>query len=268
MDNLTIGIIGIGVLGTALKNTFEKFKLNILCYDKYKYKDNDITLIEILICDIIFLCLPTLFDSNKNEYNKDSIYEIIDFLSEYNYDGFIILKSTVEPGTTKELQNKYTHIKLIHNPEFLSAKTATIDYINQKHIVLGKSKDIDINIIISFFKYYFPLAELSITKSDESEMMKIVCNSFYATKIQYFSEIKLLCDDYNIDYNNVKNLIIKNGWINPMHTNIPGHDGKLSFGGYCFPKDIKALNEVLKKRKINNKVIQAVIDENIEMRPE
>ena len=27
-----------------------------------------------------------------------------------------------------------------------------------------------------------------------------------------------------------------------MHTNIPGSDGKLSFGGMCFPKDIRAFN--------------------------
>jgi len=77
-------------------------------------------------------------------------------------------------------------------------------------------------------------------------MMKIVCNSFYATKIQYFTEIKLLCDNLEINYNNVRELILKNGWINPMHTNIPGHYGILSFGCDCFPKDIRALNKVFK----------------------
>ena len=121
-------------------------------------------------------------------------------------------------------------------------------------------------LIKLFFIKYFPNAEISITNSDESEMMKIVCNSFYATKIQYFTEIKLLCDKLDINYNNVKELILKNGWINPMHTTIPGHDGKLSFGGACFPKDIRALNEVFKKYDVDNEVLQAVIDENTIMR--
>ena len=49
------------------------------------------------------------------------------------------------------------------------------------------------------------------------------------------------------NYNNVKKLMLSNGWINPMHTQVPGQDGQLSFGGKCFPKDIKALNELLKK---------------------
>lgn len=83
----------------------------------------------------------------------------------------------------------------------------------------------NIKLLELFFNKYFPNAEISITHSNESEMMKIVCNSFYATKIQYFTEIKLLCDNLEINYDNVRELILKNGWINPMHTTIPGHDG-------------------------------------------
>jgi nucleotide sugar dehydrogenase len=265
MSRMIIGIIGIGILGTALKNTFETFGLNVVCYDKYKNIGESLN--DLLICNIIFLCLPTLFDYENCEYNKDSICDTIKFLSENNFSGDVILKSTVEPGTTKELQNKYFNINLIHNPEFLSAKTATHDFMNQTHIVIGMPRDNDNTIINNFFKTYFPLAEISITNSNSSEMMKIACNSFYATKIQYFTEIKLLCDDLNINYNSVKDLMLKNGWINSMHTDVPGHDGKLSFGGACFPKDINALNQVLKKKNITNTVIQAVVDENKKMRP-
>jgi UDP-glucose 6-dehydrogenase len=69
--------------------------------------------------------------------------------------------------------------------------------------------------------------------------MYLLSLSYYT----FFTEIKLLCDRLNIYYDNIKKLILKNGWINPMHTNIPGSDGKLSFGGMCFPKDIRAFNE-------------------------
>ena len=96
--------------------------------------------------------------------------------------------------------------------------------------------------------------------------MKLFCNSFYATKIQYFTEVKLLCDKMNIEYNNVINLMLNNGWINPMHTYIPGPDGNLSYGGACFPKDSNALNQYMKKLNTPNAVLDASIKERNLMR--
>ena len=125
------------------------------------------------------------------------------------------------------------------------------------------------NIILyldTFFKLYFPLSKISICSSDESESMKLFCNSFYATKIQFFTEIKLLCDSLGIEYNNIRSLMLNNEWINPMHTIIPGPDGNISYGGKCFPKDIEALRQVFEKMEVSHKVIDAVINENKEMR--
>ena len=60
--------------------------------------------------------------------------------------------------------------------------------------------------------------------------------------------------------------MLKNEWINPMHTNVPGNDGNISFGGLCFPKDITALNTYLSDLNIPHKVIESVISERNEMR--
>ena len=42
-------------------------------------------------------------------------------------------------------------------------------------------------------------------------------------------------------------LIIK--IINNMHTNIPGPDGQISYGGLCFPKDTNALLKYMIKNE-------------------
>ena len=39
-----------------------------------------------------------------------------------------------------------------------------------------------------------------------------------------------------------------------MHTNVPGTDGKLSYGGACFPKDTNALNNFMIKNECINTV--------------
>ena len=54
--------------------------------------------------------------------------------------------------------------------------------------------------------------------------------------------------------------------INKMHTTVPGPDGKLSYGGYCFPKDTNALLNLMKKKDAKCKVLNATIEERNEMR--
>ena len=310
----SIGIIGVGVLGKAILESFISIKsIDIKCYDKYKIDHrSDIyvsTLADLCQCHIIFVCLPTEYDIVKKEYNKTEIDTVFCELAQLHYKGVLLLKSTVEPKTTSKLSLLYPHLTIIHNPEFLTARTATHDFRNQTHIVLGiqtafqkqdlentafqksraKTEDLEntafqksraktqendldemknsqVTYIKTFFETYFKDATVSICSSDESESMKLFCNSFYATKIQYFTEVKLLCDKLDIEYDNVIKLMLTNGWINPMHTTIPGHDGELSFGGKCLPKDINALSALCNSLNTPNEVIQAVVNENNVMR--
>lgn len=264
---MIIGIVGIGFVGSAILKSFKIKNINTICFDKFK--DGGIgNLDSLLNCNIIFLCLPTLYSEISNTYDISSIKEICDFLDTNNFKGSILIKSTIEPTTTNKLNEIY-NLNLIHNPEFLSANTAFEDFHNQKHIVLGRSDKCDLNslnIANDFYKLYYPDANISLCNSTESECMKIFCNNFYAAKIQFFNELYLISEKIGVDYNNVKNLMIKNGWINPMHTLVPGTDGKLSFGGLCFVKDTAALLSFMKSNNTPCKVLESVIEERNDMR--
>ena len=89
-----------------------------------------------------------------------------------------------------------------------------------------------------------------------------MCNSFYASKVMLFNEYYLLCSKNGSNYNVIKNLMLKNNWINSMHTSVPGPDGKLGYGGACFPKDTQALCEYMKSYNTPSSVLESVIDEN------
>jgi len=272
-----IGICGCGFVGNAIYNFFlnrkkEQIKepdYQIFVYDKYK-KVNDIeTSIDILFeTDILFICLPTNLDPLTNTYNMSEIDNTLLILNDNNYNGVIIIKSTVLPDYCFKMNNIYPRLKIIHNPEFLSARTAIEDFANQSHIILGYTKysESSIHIINDMYKTLFPNAKISISTSEESALVKLGCNSFYAMKIEYFTELYLLCQKMNISFDNVKNMMLKNNWINPMHTIIPGPDGKISYGGACFPKDIEALSNYMKDNSVSNVVLDAVIKENKEIR--
>jgi UDPglucose 6-dehydrogenase len=252
-----IGIIGCGVVGGSILKYFsEKNNLHVKGYDKYKKIGS---FEDILNSDIIFLCLPSLFKEDK--YDLQEIDNVCKLLSENNYQNILILKSTVTPETTSKLNEKYG-LNIIHNPEFLSQKTCYEDFKNQEHIVLGGENKNDLEYCETFFKTIFPKANYSILKSMESELMKISVNNFYSVKIMFFNEIYLLCQKLDISYEKVKDTMLKNNWINPMHTTVPGTDGKLGFGGMCFPKDTNAFYHYLKNNVEHFKVIESVVEEN------
>ena len=173
--------------------------------------------------------------------------------------------------TTENLVKQYPILRFVHNPEFLTAKTAYEDFHNQSHIVLGMSSNTtgeDIEILKKMYSDFYPKAEISICSSTESESMKIFCNTYYSVKVQYFTELYLLCKKMGCSYEKVKDLMLKNNWINPMHTTIPGPDGMVSYGGYCFPKDTNALLKFMEKMESPNAVLKNTIEERDEMRPE
>ena len=216
----------------------------------------------------MFLALPTLYSEDKRKYDTSAIEETLQFLDKHSYRGVILNKSTVEPTSTQQWDTKY-RLSMIHNPEFLTARTASKDFANQKHIVLGCGKyctQDQKNMVSSWYKKCFPSANISTCLSNESEMMKITANSFYATKIQFFNEIYSLCNTLGIDYDRCIDLVLKNNWVNPMHTTVPGPDGKLSYGGACFPKDTNALCSLMERQGVYRKVLEATIQEQKEMR--
>ena len=263
---MNIGIIGYGFVGQAIYNYLKNVNnINIFVYDKYK----NINSIDIIFTtEILYICLPTEYSDELKTYDMSSYDSTLKILAENNYNGIILIKSTILPNYCSELNDQYNMLTIIHNPEFLTARTASEDFANQKHIILGYTKQSfnNIDLIEKYYNKLFPLASISIVRSEESALIKLSCNSFYATKIQYFTEIYLLCKKLNISYDTIKNTMLKNNWINPMHTDIPGHDNIISFGGTCLPKDISSLNQLFISNNVDNKNINSVIIERNEMR--
>ena len=265
---MKIGIIGLGIVGNAIYQSFKRKKIeHILVYDKYK--NNGIGKIKNLIeCDYIFMCLPTQFSIKEKKYDLSAIIECCNFLDK-KCSSTIIIKSTILPYTTRILAKLFKNLSFIHNPEFLTSRTALYDFHYQKYIVIGSHFECSkkrLNNLILFYKKFYPKAKIKNCKSIESETMKILCNSFYAIKVQIFTEFYLLCKKLNINYNIIRNLILEKKFVNPNHTKVPGPDGLISYGGMCFSKDSNAVNELMKFLKTPNMILDSCIKERNNIR--
>lgn len=260
---MKIGLIGMGFVGSALKQSFESRGQSVVVYDKYK---NVGIFEDVLDTEIIFLCLPSLFIEGYG-YDLSAIQESCRKLSQKKYQGLVVLKSTVEPGTTKFLIETF-NLNMVYNPEFLTARTAFEDFDNQEHIVIGYENVYLATGLVGLFSRLYPQATISVSSTSEAEAMKVFCNCFYAVKVMIFNEYYLMCQKLGLDFETVKDMMFKNGWINPMHTTVPGPDGKFAYGGACFPKDTNALNYFMSKLGTPHEVLEATIKEKNKIRGE
>ena len=261
-----VGIAGCGIVGGSMLKFFNEKQINVVGYDKYKSEMDDFN--AVLDTDAIFLCLPTQYNEINKNYDYTAIHDVMSNLKANDYQGLVVFKSTVTPGITVELHEKYG-LDICYYPEFLSALTAYEDFVEQPHIILGVINHVKENQLsekylnlIEFFKLYFPKSKLSIASTTEAESAKLFCNNFYSVKIGIFNEFYDVCKKNNVDYNNVVSLMLNNNWINPMHTMVPGPDKSFGFGGLCFIKDTNSLNDYMIRNNISNSILNSTIDEN------
>ena len=261
---MKIAQIGHGFVGASLHKSFGLMGCDTVVYDKYQgigeFED-------VLDSDAIFMCLPTPH-SDGDGFDISAIEESLEKLCGIKYSGLCVIKSTVLPGTSKKLSLKY-NLNIAHSPEFLTERTAFEDLHNQKHIVLGRVYESDLfDRLILLYKKLYRDAYISICTSCESESMKIFLNAFYAQKVMIFNEFYLLSNAIGLDFERVKGLMLKNNWIAPHHVHVPGPDGKLAYGGHCFPKDTNALSNFMKNKGTANMVLDASIRERNKIRDE
>lgn len=260
---MKIGVVGNGFVGNAV---FENMKEK---YDSYVY-DKDInkslnTIEEVYSCDIIFVCLPTPMRSADGGECNLTIIE--DFFSQIpkEINGIFAIKSTVPIGTTEKLRKSRKDLRIVHNPEFLTAANAKQDFKNSERNVIGGAPE-DCKVLENCLKNLLPKTENILVTSTESEAIKYFSNTFLATKVAYFNLIYDLCQKLNIDYNSVVSGVCSDTRIGKSHSKTPGPDGDRGFGGTCFPKDLNALIHTFKENNLDNVMLQNIWKYNKKIR--
>ena len=99
-------------------------------------------------------------------------------------------------------------------------------------------------------------------------MIKYMCNCFFATKVSFLNEMKLVADKSEVDWNLAVDGFVRDGRIGHSHLQVPGPDGKLGFGGSCFPKDVRAMISFGESLDIDMDTLNGVWNTNLKVRPE
>lgn len=271
MKDKTIGVVGHGFVGSAIVHGFAHYVKEIRIYDKDKSKSGH-TFEDTINSDIVFVCLPTpMKDVTGSECNlsiiKGFFEEVMD-RRDIDCSPVFVIKSTVPVGTTRMLQDKYQALKIVHNPEFLTARNAKIDFITPSRNIVGGMKEEARKPVVDILKSRFPGVTCLEMTSDESEMVKYMANCFFSVKVMFFNEMKQLAVAMGLDWENLISGVLTDGRIGVSHYQVPGHDGHWGVGGLCFPKDINSMIATCYEHNIDPKVLKAAWDKNLEVRPE
>lgn len=243
----TIGIIGNGVVGQATARAFLEHVAEVRIWDILHGKTTHL-LPKVLACDVVFVCLPT---PQKKDSLECDVSVLENFLGSIRHNGGndetnLVLRSTVPIGYTRRASNNHALRNLVHSPEFLTARCATVDAQMPTRNLIGINDTFYGEGTVGHFvrKLYterWPHVPCRILSSRETEAVKLFTNAFFAVKVAYWNEVNGLATKLGLDWEAVINAILMDGRIHPSHTQVPGPDGKYGFGGACLVKDLASL---------------------------
>ena len=251
---MKIGVIGVGVVGTAIEQGFRDLGHIVKTHD---IKFN--TRIEnVLDTKIVFLCLHTNPD-RRGECNTKPIFQVVRRLNHLKYKGIIAIKSTIIPGTYAELKKEFDEERMCHVPEFLREKFAYEDFTENHNVLVVGAPNYDVSRIVINCHGNYPKNVIEM-KPEEAEFVKYFSNVFKAVKITFANSFGKICDEFDIDYNSVLKAFELE---NVKETSYLKYSDELrGFGGMCLPKDVQALSKLVENKDIDVNLFKFILDEN------
>jgi len=178
-----------------------------------------------------------------------------------SFNGVIIIKSTVPPGTTKTriipyLRKKNINVPVVNNPEFLREGYCWDDFIKPDRIVIGTENTEAINVMKAIYKNF--KAPVIVTSHNTAEFIKYLSNNMLANMISFSNEMSMIAGaigDISIKQA-FETLHLDKRWgkASMRHYVYPG----CGFGGYCLPKDLEAMIAQAKNYGITPALLESV----------
>ncbi len=255
-----VSIIGFGHVGKAMKLIFDDWVTAI----RDPMIEESASISQVNKTDVAFICVPT--PMNKDGSCDVSIVE--DVASQIN-PPLIIIKSTIEPGTTDNLRLKYKK-NIVFSPEYFGESSY---YIPPEwapkgwpfHIFGGDKKD-TAKCVEIFKPKFSPRTFYYQTDAKTAEIIKYMENVWGAMKVTFANEFYEACKYLGANFDEVRE-----GWaldprVEKMHTAV--YENSRGFGGKCFPKDLMAFIRSCESAGYDPKLLKEIWNSNARFRGE
>jgi len=221
------------MVGGAVRHGMNRIGHTVTSFD---IKKPETSLQGALQSDIVFVCVPTP-SLPDGKCDTSIVRAVVGDIAKTTYKGLVVIKSTVEPGTTESLIQEHPSLRVAFCPEFLRERAQFVDFVEYHHVcIIGTHSETDYELLKdahgSLPKNFAKMAPM------EAELSKYFWNVFNALRIVYANQFYDVCKVVGADYQKIKNAIVK-------HPNIPdvyleANENFRGFAGNCLPKDTVA----------------------------
>jgi UDPglucose 6-dehydrogenase len=205
-------------------------------------------------------------------YIESTAKEIGEALKQKDRYHLVVVRSTVVPGTSRNLVGKIiTEVSgkipgkdfgLCMQPEFLAEGRSIEDTLKPDRIVIGEIDEESGAMLQEFYEYFYgdhlkncPILRMNL---ESAELVKYGNNCLLSTKISYANEFANFAELVpNVDISQVMKGVGLDYRINSRFLR-----AGVGFGGSCFHKDVNAIKAWSKSKGYTSRLLEAVLDIN------
>ena len=205
-------------------------------------------------------------------YIESTAREIGEALKQKDKYHLVVVRSTVVPGTARNLVGKIiTEVSgkipgkdfgLCMQPEFLAEGRSIEDTLKPDRIVIGEFDEKSGSMLQEFYEYFYgdhlrncPILRMNL---ESAELVKYGNNCLLSTKISYANEFANFAQLVpNVDIVQVMKGVGLDYRINDRFLG-----AGVGFGGSCFHKDVNAIKAWSKSKGYPSRLLEAVLDIN------
>jgi nucleotide sugar dehydrogenase len=202
------------------------------------------------------------------------VEESVAWLTEQNPDSLILIKSTVEPGTTDRLKETYGG-RIVFSPEYVGEGkyfTPAWKYPDPVHteshgfMVMGGAQEDMEEIAQIFVRKMGPHTRFTFLEAKEAEFVKYWENIWGATKVIFANQMYDAAQAMGVNFYRAREGWIADPRVEPMHTAV--FEKARGFSGKCFPKDLSAFIYACEQHGFDPTLLKEVWNINADYRPE
>lgn len=237
----SFGVVGFGVVGQATAYALSphiEFRgyYDIRHCDKPGRRESVLELVAAKP-DCIFVCVWAPTDMETGRQDLHAVTSAVEEIREAGHRGVVVIRSTINPHIAGLLDDDEGGMLCV-SPEFLTEANALEDAANpQFNIVGGKNRAA--GNLRKLYRRIWPNVPVAWLTARDAMTAKYMINCYLAVKVALFNEFYQQLGHH--DWEAVRKTVLLDERIGASHTQVPGPDGDLGFGGKCFPKDLRHL---------------------------